>query len=29
MGLTEPDARAKYGDDKVKIYHTRFTAMYY
>lgn len=29
IGLTEPDARAKYGDDKVKIYHTRFTAMYY
>lgn len=29
IGLTEPEARAKYGDDKVKIYHTRFTAMYF
>ncbi|KAF7595296.1 Glutathione reductase [Aspergillus hancockii] len=29
IGLTEPEAREKYGDDKIKIYHTRFTAMYY
>lgn len=29
VGLTEPQARERFGDDKVKIYHTRFTAMYY
>ncbi|PYI03091.1 glutathione reductase [Aspergillus sclerotiicarbonarius CBS 121057] len=29
IGLTEPEARQRYGDDKIKIYHTRFTAMYY
>ncbi|KAF2801115.1 glutathione reductase-like protein [Melanomma pulvis-pyrius CBS 109.77] len=29
IGLTEPEARKKYGDDKVKIYKTQFTAMYY
>ncbi|OJJ45723.1 hypothetical protein ASPZODRAFT_26348 [Penicilliopsis zonata CBS 506.65] len=29
VGLTEPEARERFGDDKVKIYHTRFTAMYY
>jgi len=28
IGLTEPEAREKYGD-KVKIYKTNFTAMYY
>jgi glutathione reductase (NADPH) len=28
IGLTEPEAREKYGD-KVKIYKTQFTAMYY
>lgn len=29
VGLTEPDARKKYGDDQVKIYKTAFKAMYY
>jgi glutathione reductase (NADPH) len=29
IGLTEPEARQQYGDDKIKIYHTKFTAMYY
>jgi glutathione reductase (NADPH) len=29
IGLTEPEAREKYGDDKIKVYATRFTAMYY
>ncbi|KAJ5167273.1 Glutathione reductase [Penicillium canariense] len=29
IGLTEPEARERYGDDKIKIYHTKFTAMYY
>ena len=29
IGLTEPEARKKYGDDNVKIYKTSFTAMYY
>jgi glutathione reductase (NADPH) len=29
IGLTEPQAREKYGDDKIKIYKTEFTAMYY
>ncbi|KAJ9322468.1 hypothetical protein DTO027B5_7975 [Paecilomyces variotii] len=29
IGLTEPQAREHYGDDKIKVYHTRFTAMYY
>ena len=29
VGLTEPEARKKYGDDKIKIYQTSFTAMYY
>ena len=29
VGLTEPEARQRYGDDKIKIYHTKFTAMYY
>jgi glutathione reductase (NADPH) len=28
IGMTEPEARAKFGD-KVKIYKTQFTAMYY
>lgn len=28
-GLTEPEARERFGNDKVKIYRTRFTAMYY
>lgn len=28
IGVTEPEAREKYGD-KVKVYHTSFTAMYY
>jgi glutathione reductase (NADPH) len=28
VGLTEPEARKKYGD-KVKVYKTEFTAMYY
>jgi glutathione reductase (NADPH) len=29
IGLTEPQARKQYGDDKVKVYKTSFTAMYY
>lgn len=29
VGLTEPEARQRYGDDKIKIYHTKFTAMFY
>jgi glutathione reductase (NADPH) len=29
VGLTEPQARKEYGDDKIKVYHTRFTAMFY
>ncbi|KAI9370983.1 hypothetical protein BJX61DRAFT_54183 [Aspergillus egyptiacus] len=29
IGLTEPQARERFGDDNVKVYHTRFTAMYY
>ncbi|ATG72503.1 glutathione reductase [Zobellella denitrificans] len=28
MGLTEPQARAQYGDDQVKVYSSSFTAMY-
>ncbi|KAH8926696.1 glutathione reductase [Atractiella rhizophila] len=28
VGLTEPEARKKYGDDQIKIYKTSFTAMY-
>ncbi|KAL3481953.1 hypothetical protein BJX99DRAFT_243316 [Aspergillus californicus] len=29
IGLTEPEARERFGDDKIKVYHTRFPAMYY
>lgn len=29
IGLTEPEARQQYGDDKIKTYHTKFTNMYY
>jgi len=29
IGLTEPQARQTFGDENVKIYNTRFTAMYY
>ncbi|KAL2809342.1 hypothetical protein BJX63DRAFT_365373 [Aspergillus granulosus] len=29
VGLTEPEARARFGDENVKVYHTRFGAMYY
>ena len=29
IGLSEPAAREKYGDDNVKVYSTNFTAMYY
>ncbi|KAE8355344.1 hypothetical protein BDV28DRAFT_129154 [Aspergillus coremiiformis] len=29
IGLTEPEARERFGDDQIKVYHTRFTAMYY
>ncbi|KAK6531576.1 Glutathione reductase [Orbilia ellipsospora] len=29
IGMTEPEARAKYGDAAVKIYKTSFVAMYY
>lgn len=28
VGLTEPQAREKYGDDEVKVYTSSFTAMY-
>jgi len=28
VGLSEPEARAKYGDDAVKVYRSSFTAMY-
>ncbi|MDW8845213.1 glutathione-disulfide reductase [Erwinia sp. MMLR14_017] len=28
VGLSEPEARAKYGDDEVKVYKSAFTAMY-
>ncbi|EER26880.1 glutathione reductase, putative [Coccidioides posadasii C735 delta SOWgp] len=29
IGLTEPEAVEKYGKDNLKIYHTKFTAMFY
>lgn len=29
IGLTEPQAIANYGEENVKVYHTRFTAMFY
>ena len=29
IGLTEPEARKQYGDDKIKVYNTSFTALYY
>lgn len=29
VGLTEPEARARFGDDKIKVYKTKFTAMFY
>lgn len=29
IGLTEPEARKKYGDENIKIYQSKFTAMYY
>lgn len=29
VGLTEPEAREHFGDNRIKVYHTRFTAMYY
>jgi len=29
IGLTEPQAREKYGDENIKVYKTEFTAMYY
>lgn len=29
IGLTEPEAREKYGDDMIKIYKTEFKAMYF
>ena len=29
VGLTEPEAREKYGDKEVKIYQSKFRAMYY
>lgn len=28
-GLTEPQARERYGDDNIKVYQTKFTAMFY
>ena len=29
IGLTEPEAKEKYGEENVKVYTTNFTAMYY
>ncbi|MGI9332626.1 MAG: glutathione-disulfide reductase [Gammaproteobacteria bacterium] len=29
VGLSEPEARARHGDDEVKVYSTRFTPMYH
>ena len=29
VGLTEPEAHKQYGDEKIKVYNTSFTAMYY
>jgi glutathione reductase (NADPH) len=29
IGLTEPEAREKYGDENIKVYKTEFNAMYY
>ncbi|KAI9815057.1 MAG: Glutathione reductase [Pycnora praestabilis] len=29
IGMTEPEAREKYGHDNIKVYNTNFTAMYY
>ena len=29
IGLTEPEARKHYGDEKITVYNTSFTAMYY
>ena len=29
IGMAEPAAREKYGDDNLKVYYTSFTAMYY
>lgn len=29
VGLTEDEARARYGTDEVKVYESRFTSMYY
>lgn len=29
IGFTEPEARQRYGEEKIKVYHTKFTAMYY
>lgn len=29
IGLTEPQARQRFGDDKIKVYKTKFTAMFY
>ena len=29
IGLTEPEARQKYGDSSIKVYNTNFTDMYY
>jgi glutathione reductase (NADPH) len=29
QGLTEPEAIERFGKDKVKVYHTKFSAMYY
>lgn len=28
-GLTEPEAKAKFGDDKVKLYTSQFTNLFY
>ena len=29
IGLTEPQAREKYGDENIKVYNSSFTALYY
>ncbi|KAF1812411.1 glutathione reductase [Eremomyces bilateralis CBS 781.70] len=29
IGLTEPEARERFGADQIKVYHTKFSAMFY
>lgn len=28
-GITEPEARAKYGEDKIKVYTSKFTNLFF